>query len=123
MHGPKDSEFDKDFWDAGVFKEIIPLKKIVSTGFFSDKQGKKVDPTSYGMSPEFPKEMTVIVTFEDVLSDQTKLTIKYPRPKADAAFTAMKNSGMEMGWNQSLDKLEKTLSTSETICETVCGRK
>ena len=123
MHGPKGTEFDKDFWSAGFFKEIVPMKKIISTDFFADEHGNKVDPTSYGMKPEHPKELTVIITFEDVLTDQTKLTLEYPRPKSDVAFEAMKNSGMEMGWNQSFDKLEKTLSTSETTCETVCERK
>ncbi len=120
MHGPKGTEFDKDYWSAGFFKEIVPKKKIVSTDFFSDEQGNKVDPVTYGMSPEYPREAEVIVTFEDVLSDQTKLTITYPRPKSDGAFDAMKNSGMEMGWNQSFDKLEKTLSSSKILYGTAC---
>ena len=123
MHGPKGTEFDRDFWSAGIFKEIVPMKKIVSTDFFSDEHGNKVDPTFYGMSPEYPKEATVIVRFADVLGDHTKLTIEYPRPKSNAAFEAMKNSGMEMGWNQSFDKLEKTLSSSETMCATACRRR
>ena len=123
MHGPKGTEFDKDFWNAGIFKEIVPMKKIVSTDFFSDEKGNKVDPIVYGMDPKYPKEVEVIVTFDDVLGDQTKLTITYPRPKLDAAFDAMKNSGMETGWNQSFDKLEKTLSSSEIMCKTVCERR
>ncbi len=123
MHGPKGTEFDKDFWSAGRFKEIVPKKKIVSTDFFSDEKGNKVNPTTYGLDPAYPPEATVIVTFESVLDDQTKLTIEYPRPASDAAFEAMKKSRMEDGWNSSFDKLQKTLNESQTMCETVCETK
>ncbi len=65
----------------------------------------------------------MIVTFESVLDDQTKLTIEYPRPASDAAFEAMKKSRMEDGWNSSFDKLQKTLNESQTMCENVCETK
>jgi len=60
MHGPKGSEFDKDMYSAGVYKEIIPLKKIVISDYFSDANGNKIDPKSAGMSPDFPDDLNVI---------------------------------------------------------------
>jgi len=108
MKGPAGSEWDKVMYSAGVFKEIDPRKKIVSTDFFSDEKGNKVDPVEYGQSKDAPSEMEVIVTLEDA-GNGTKLSITYPAPESDEAFEAMKKSGMEEGWNSSLDKLAKVL--------------
>ncbi len=112
MRGPAGSDFDKDFWSAGTFKEIVPMEKIVVTDHFSDENGNKVDPTTYGMSKDLPKEMDVTVTFEEYPqagAGKTKFTIAYARPQSDAAYEAMLKSGMEQGWNQSFDKLEQAL--------------
>ncbi|MBI3954727.1 SRPBCC domain-containing protein [Candidatus Collierbacteria bacterium] len=109
MHGPKGTEFDRDMYSAGVYKEIVPMERIVVSDYFSDEKGNKIDPATSGMSPDFPKEVQVIVRFEDAGNNKTKLTIEYPRPESDAEFEAMRKSGMEAGWNQSLDKLAETL--------------
>lgn len=108
MHGPKGSEFDMDLWSSGIYKEIVPMKKLVVTDYFSDEHGNKVDPVAFGMSPDFPKEADVIVTFADV-GESTKLTIRYPKPKTEKQFEAMKKSGMNEGWNQSLDKMARLI--------------
>lgn len=109
MRGPAGSKFDKDFWTAGTFKEIVPQEKIVVTDHFSDENGNMVDPKDFGMDENFPKEMEVTVRFEDAGNGKTKLTIEYPKPESDTQFEAMKKSGMEVGWNQSLDKLAESL--------------
>ncbi len=110
MHGPTGSEWDKDMYSAGVFKEIVVHEKIVTSDFFSDEQGNKADPVDFGQDPDSPSEMEVIITFEDVGEDKTKLTIAYPRPDNEAQFQAMLKSGMKEGWNSSLNKFEKALS-------------
>jgi len=107
MHGPSGSEFDLDMYSSGVYKEIVPLKKLVVTDYFSDKKGNLVDLVIMGMDADMPAEMEVIVTFADERGNKTKLTITYPKPKSEIQFEAMKKSGMEDGWNSSLDKMAK----------------
>ena len=109
MHGPKGSEWDRDLYSTGIYKEIIPMGKIVATDYFSDENGNKIDPKEYGMPADAPTEMNVIVKFEDAGDGRTRLVIEYPRPESDAQFEAMKKSGMEQGWNTSLDKLAESL--------------
>lgn len=109
MQGPKGSEWDRVMYSSGIFKEIIPNKKIVTSDYFSDEEGNKVDPTEYGQGPDAPDEMDVIVRFEDAGEGKTKLTIHYPRPENEKHFQAMLKSGMKEGWNSSLDKLAESL--------------
>lgn len=109
MHGPAGSEWDKDMYSSGIFKEIVPNEKIVSTDYFSDENGNKVSPSEYGQDPNSPSEMEVVITFEDVEDGKTKLTITYPKPESEEQFQAMLKSGMEEGWNSSLDKLANSL--------------
>lgn len=108
MHGPKGSEFDRDMYSAGVYQEIIPGEKIVATDYFSDEEGNKVSPVSEGMGPDMPDEMKVELTFEALNSKQSRLEIIYS-PADEAELQTMKKSGMEDGWNQSLDKLAACL--------------
>lgn len=111
MHGPKDSQFDKDMYSAGVYKEIVPMEKIVVSDYFSDKNGNMIDPTTVGMKSDMPKEMNVTVTFEDVENDKTKLSIIYT-PESDEVREALIASGMQEGWSTSLDKLSESLKNA-----------
>lgn len=93
---------EQDNWSGGEYKEIIPMQKIVATDYFTDAEGNKISPKEIGMPGEWPDEMRVTVTFED-LGGKTKLTVfheGHPREIAEMA---------EMGWNQSLDKLAAIL--------------
>jgi uncharacterized protein YndB with AHSA1/START domain len=105
MHGPAGSEWDKDMYSAGVYKEIIPNEKLVITDYFSDEQGNMVDPTEQGMDPNFPKESVSTVLFEDEGENKTKVSLIFEKPESEEQWQAMVNSGMEAGWNTSLDKL------------------
>ncbi len=109
MQGPKGSKWDMVMYSSGVYKEIVPQEKIVSTDFFSDEKGNKVDPKEYGQSADAPDEMTVIVLFEEIDGGKTKLSIIYPLPKNEAQAEAMLKSGMQEGWNSSLNKLAVAL--------------
>ncbi len=104
----------RDFWSAGSYREIVPMEKLVVTDTFSDEHGNIVDPLKYGMSKDYPKEAVVTILFEDV-NGKTKLSIIYAKPLSDAAYEAMVKSGMDEGWNQSLDKLEDSLSNPQSI--------
>lgn len=108
MHGPKGSQWDRDMYSSGVFQEIVPYEKIVTTDYFSDENGNKTSPTDYGMSADTPDEMTVIIRFEDAGSGKTKLTIEYPR-ELNPQIEVMKKSGMVEGWNSSMNKFAEAL--------------
>lgn len=100
MRGPD----GKDLWSKGIYQEIVEPERIVSTDFFSNAEGDHVDPTEYGLPPEFPAEMLVTVTFEDV-DGKTRLTVHQSMP-AELA----KQIGAYEGWSQSLDKLAAHLA-------------
>lgn len=108
MHGKSAPEMpEQDFWSTGTYREIVPFERLVLTDAFSDAQGTIIDPTVYGMDPNFPKESEVTVLFEDQ-DGKTKLSIIYI-PETEAAYNAMEKSGMREGWGQSLDKLAESL--------------
>ncbi|MGF7118371.1 SRPBCC domain-containing protein [Methanobacterium oryzae] len=93
----------QDFWSTGVYKEIVPQKRIAATDSFSDEEGNVVPASHYGMSGDWPLELEVTVTFQEV-DGKTKLTIQH------ACFPDKENRDLaEAGWNESLDKLAEYL--------------
>ena len=94
----------KDIWGTGVYREIVPLKRIVYTDSFADEKGNVVPATYYGMSRDFPLEMQVTVTFEDQ-DGKTKLTLHHVGIPAGPD-----RDGANKGWNESLDKLAEMLA-------------
>jgi uncharacterized protein YndB with AHSA1/START domain len=93
----------KDFWSTGVYKEIIIPEKIVATDSFADEKGNTVPALHYGFGEDFPKEMTVVITFEDI-GGKTKMTLRHiGMPAGDMSKMA------GQGWNESFDKLAAIL--------------
>jgi uncharacterized protein YndB with AHSA1/START domain len=88
----------QDIWSTGVYREIIPFKRLVTTDSFADENGNVVPASHYGIEVDMPLEMTVTVTFED-LGGRTKLTLQHEGMPADGA----------QGWNESFDKLAAIL--------------
>ncbi|MBA3724722.1 MAG: SRPBCC domain-containing protein [Candidatus Levybacteria bacterium] len=109
MQGPAGSEWDKVMYSAGVYKEIVPNEKLVVTDYFSDEEGNKLSPITFGQDQNFPDEMTVTVLFNETVDGKTELVLKYPKPETEEQMNAMIASQMEAGWNSSLDKLEESL--------------
>ena len=101
MHGPAGTPFDKDMWSTGVYKEIVPMKKIVTTDNFADADGNVVPASYYGMPGDVPTEYQVTVTFEEV-DGKTKMILKHVGMLEGA-------DDMTAGWNQSFDKLAASL--------------
>ncbi len=99
MRGPAGTEFDKDMWSTGEYREIVPMEKIVCTDNFADAEGNIVSPKDYGMPGDWPEEMIVTVTFEDAGEGKTKMTLVHKGHPTEMADMA------QAGWNQSLDKL------------------
>jgi len=94
----------QDYWSTGVYREIVPLKRIVYTDSFADEKGNVVSASHYGMGDDFPLELLVTLTFEDYQDGKTRFTLRH------AGMPAGEDSEMaQMGWNQSLDKLAEAL--------------
>lgn len=104
MRGPDGT----DYWNGGVYKEILPIEKIVSSIWFSNKNGELIEPASFGFDPEFPREQTQSVTFED-LGEKTKLTIDYV-VESEEVLEIMDRVQMRQGWETSLDKFAVALA-------------
>ncbi len=109
MRGPAGTQWDKVMYSAGVYKEIVPNEKLVTTDYFSDENGNMLDPTAYGQSSDAPREMTITVLFEEIEKGKTRLSITYMKPETEAQYQAMLKSGMTEGWNSSLNKLAEAL--------------
>jgi len=93
----------KEYWGTGVFREIVPMERLVFTDSFADEQGNVVSPTYYGMSPDFPIEMLVTVTFEEE-NGKTKMTLLHTGVPAGPD-----SEGTHQGWSESFDKLAESL--------------
>jgi uncharacterized protein YndB with AHSA1/START domain len=91
-----------DYWSTGVYREIVPMKKIVCTDSFADSDGNVVAPSYYGMRVYWPLEMAVTVTFEEE-GGRTVLTLCH-----DGIPRDMKDD-CEAGWSGSFDKLAASL--------------
>lgn len=93
----------RPIWSTGVYREIVPFERIVCTDCFADEKGNVVPASHYGMTEDFPLEMLVTVTFED-LDGKTKLTLRHEGLPAGEMM-----QGAGVGWNESLDKLAASL--------------
>ena len=95
----------QEFWNGGEHHEIVPHEKIVSSMYFSDSKGNKVEPAHYGIEHEAIDGAYDVITFEDLRNGRTKLTFVGNETMENA-----KESGQLEGWNQILDKFAAVLT-------------
>lgn len=94
----------QNFWSTGVYKEIVPMERLVCTDSFSDAEGNVVPATYYGMSADFPMTLEVTITFEDTDEGRTLMTLHHVGvPEGEMAQQC------RLGWDQSFDKLSEAL--------------
>ena len=105
MRAPKDFQGGQDFYTAGVYKKILPLKLIEFTQSLADKDGNRIDPATVGMPADFPKEIRSALAFKRV-GDKTELTAT----EYDWTVGQMLEMS-EAGLSQCLDKLAAVLAT------------
>jgi uncharacterized protein YndB with AHSA1/START domain len=96
----------QDFWNAAEYIEIVPHEKIVSSMYFSDAEGNKIEPEQLGIEHEAIEGAYDVTLFEDLGNGKTKLTFIGNEPMESA-----KNSGQLEGWNQILDKVADVLAS------------
>ncbi len=93
-----------NYWSTGVYREIIPMKRIIYTDCFADEKGNIVPASYYGLPGEdWPLELLVKVSFEDQ-DGKTKMTLKHT-----GIPSGKMNEMTEQGWNESFDKLANSL--------------
>ena len=93
----------KDYWSTGVYREIVPLKRIVSTDSFADEKGNVVPASHYGMVEDLALELLVTVTFEEY-EGKTRFTLQH-----DGFSPGEHRDLARAGWEQSFDKLAELL--------------
>jgi uncharacterized protein YndB with AHSA1/START domain len=96
----------KDYWNTGVYREIVEPERMVCTDSFADEEGNVVPASHYGMSSDFPLEMLVTVTFEEhgEHEGKTKFTLRHV-----GIPSGVDHDGAQQGWNESFDKLAEVL--------------
>ncbi|MEK6325805.1 MAG: SRPBCC domain-containing protein [Acidobacteriota bacterium] len=104
MRAPKEFQGGQDFYTAGVYKKIVPMKLIEFSQGLADKDGNRIDPTTMGMPADFPKEIPSALAFKRV-GDKTELTVT----EYDWTVGQMLDMS-EAGMNQCLDKLAELLA-------------
>ena len=93
----------QDIWITGTYKEIVTLKKIVSSDSFADENGNVVSASHYGMGDDFPTELEITFLFESQ-GAKTKFTLHH------VGVPGGKLSEMTAsGWNEFFDKLAEVL--------------
>ena len=90
----------QQFWNGIEYHEIVPHEKIVSSMYFSDEEGNKVEPEEYGIEHESIDGAHDVAIFEDLGNGKTKLTLIGNETMEEAT-----KSGQVEGWNQILDKV------------------
>ncbi len=103
MRGPD----GKDYWSSGVYREIAPLQRIVLTDSFADEKGNIVSASHYGMTGDWPLELLVTVTFEE-LGGKTKMLLRH-----EGIPSGIMHELTEAGWTESFDKLAESIVTSD----------
>lgn len=88
-------------WSGGVYKEIIPYKKIVTTDHFADKEGNVISANDVGMPGNWPLDCLITVEFSDGNEEQVKIIINH-----EGIPKEMHDDCVE-GWNSSINKLQK----------------
>lgn len=88
-----------EFPYSGMYKEIVPIERIVSTDEF--------DETVKASMPELPEGMVVTTLFDD-RGETTDVTIRtlHPTVEDKKKHEAM---GVEAGWASTLDNLDEYL--------------
>lgn len=91
----------KIVWSGGIYKEIVPNKKIVTTDHFANENGNVLAASEVGMPGEWPMDCLITVEFSKVSGEQTKMTINHegiPKEMHDDCVD---------GWNSSINKLQR----------------
>jgi uncharacterized protein YndB with AHSA1/START domain len=94
----------QDYWSTGVYRDIVPMERIVCTDSFADRDGNVVAASYYGMQGDWPLELLVTVTFEED-GGKTMMTLRQD------GIPLKIQGDCEAGWSGSFDKLAEILKS------------
>ncbi|MEH2155173.1 SRPBCC domain-containing protein [Nostoc sp.] len=97
MIGPDGTEYPA----KGVFREIVPLQRIVTSDEFDEGFEKVVNA-------DLPRGIVMTAIFED-LAGKTKLTLQIMHESVEDRFKH-EQMGVIAGWNSSFDCLDEFLA-------------
>ena len=92
-------------WNAVEYYEIVLHEKIVSSMYFSDSKGNKIDPAELGIEHEVIDGAYDLTLFEDLGNGQTKLTFI-----GNDTLEGAKESGQMEGWIEQFDKIAEVVA-------------
>ncbi|MEA2712037.1 MAG: hypothetical protein QOF78_4638 [Phycisphaerales bacterium] len=108
LRGPDGSEM----WGKFVYREIVPLQRIVHVHSFADAKG---NVTHHPMSPTWPLEMLSTTTFTEQ-AGKTTVTIEWammnPSQAERDTFNANRD-GMNQGWSGTFEQLAAYLAKAK----------
>ncbi len=102
------------FWNTGVYEEVVPNKRIVSSLSFADETGKAIPGSKAPVPGRWPNAVTVIVEFSES-SGKTKVTV------TEVGLPLMVMILSRVAWQQQFDKIEGLLE-GKTLSSIVLGR-
>ena len=89
-----------DNYSLWHYQAIVPMQRIEYIHSLADKEGRKIDPITIGMPPDFPQDQRQVITFKALDNHTTELTV--------TEYGWTEGQMMEMsrlGMNQCLDKM------------------
>jgi uncharacterized protein YndB with AHSA1/START domain len=100
----------QEFWSSGTYKEIVEQERIVYTDNFADENGNIVPASHYGIPGDWPEQLLVTITFENIDSLPNSNSIRTKMTLTHVGLPAGQIEGLTgAGWNESFDKLAESL--------------
>jgi uncharacterized protein YndB with AHSA1/START domain len=90
------------FWNTGVYKEVVPYSRIVSTLSFSDATGKAIPGSQAPVPGHWPDEIIVITKFTES-GGKTKVIV------TEVGIPLIAKMFSKIAWDQQFDKIESLL--------------
>ena len=92
----------KVFWNTGIYREVVPNKKIVSTMSFADENGNAIPGAQVPVPGHWPAEITVVVEFSES-AGKTRVTVR------EVGIPLIVYPFSKIGWAQQFDKVQMLL--------------
>jgi uncharacterized protein YndB with AHSA1/START domain len=89
-------------WTTGVYKEVVPYTRLVSTMSFADANGRAIPGAKVPVPGHWPDEVLVTTEFT-ALGDKTKVTV------TETGIPLIVKLLSVIAWQQQFDKVETLL--------------
>jgi uncharacterized protein YndB with AHSA1/START domain len=89
----------QEFYSSWRYVQILPLKRIEFIQNLCDPAGKRIDPVSMGMPPDFPTDIRTVVTFADAGGGRTQMLVTEEAQFGSIGYFA------QLGLEQSVRKM------------------